>query len=227
MIFLPPVAPSSLSCATGLRARRRLVSGSFFSGACHCGRQQVSKILDILSAGSYHWPMYASHELSSAVRTRRQEIGLTQKGLAKLAGLSRSTVAEVEAGTIKDLSFTRTAAILSALGLGVTITPAHPRLNPKVSREKPLEVAARTASTSYAGVVPAEFVSDALVQGQVPEQYRAHIHALLDEAPIALLARAVEQIHQESNAPREKVWSNMRRMARQLKSHRELWNVEG
>jgi len=170
--------------------------------------------------------MYAAHEISNAVRTRRQEIGLTQRGLAKLSGLSRSTVAEVEAGTIKDLSFTRTAAILAALGLGVTITPPHPRLNPKVAREKPLDVAARTASTSYVGVMPSELLSEALLHGHVPPQYQAHVHALLDEAPLALLARAVEQVHQESNTPRAKVWNNMRQLAKQTKSRRDLWNAE-
>jgi transcriptional regulator with XRE-family HTH domain len=54
--------------------------------------------------------MFAFHDLASAVRTRREEIGLSQAGLAKLSGLSQSTVEDVEAGTIEDLSLRHVAA---------------------------------------------------------------------------------------------------------------------
>jgi DNA-binding XRE family transcriptional regulator len=63
--------------------------------------------------------MYAIHELSQTVRTRRQEIGLSQQRLATLAGLSRATIVQREGGTLKDLSFTRTA-LLEVLRLGLT-----------------------------------------------------------------------------------------------------------
>jgi transcriptional regulator with XRE-family HTH domain len=68
--------------------------------------------------------MFAAHEISQAVRTRRLEIGLSQKAVARLAGLSRATIGQVEGGTIKDLSLTRTATFLDVLGLGLMITPA-------------------------------------------------------------------------------------------------------
>ena len=107
--------------------------------------------------------------------------------------------------------------------MGLTVTPAHPRLHQNVPSENPLNVTARTASTSYAGVVPSETVADALLTGHVPVECVAHIHALLDEAPLALLARAVEQVHLDSNIARQEIWANMRRMAQQLKSRRDIW----
>lgn len=170
--------------------------------------------------------MYASHELSQAVRTRRQEIGLSQQALAKLSGLSRSTVINVEKGTIKDLSLTRTAALLDVLGLGLTISPAHPRLQFKVSSAAPLELASRTANVSYARRVTPEILEEALSTGRVSAAFEPHISTLLEEAPISLLAKAVEQVHLQSNLPRKRVWQNMRQLAGQFKTTREFWYVE-
>ena len=41
-----------------------------------------------------------------------------------------------------------------------------------------------------------------------------------------MLAKAVEQVHADSGVARGEVWANMRGMARQLKSTRDLWNVD-
>ncbi|WP_022983007.1 helix-turn-helix domain-containing protein [Ideonella sp. B508-1] len=164
------------------------------------------------------------HELSQAVRTRRQEMGLSQQALARLAGLSRATIVALEGGTIKDLSITRTAMVLEVLGLGLTVAPAHPRLEPRpTALTPPLELAARTASTSYRGRLTAAELRDVLGTGELPAGLEAYVHALLDEAPMDLLARAVEQMHAEAGLARETVWANMRRLARQLKSRRNLW----
>lgn len=75
--------------------------------------------------------MFAAHEISQAVRTRRLEIGLSQKAVARLAGLSRATIGQVEGGTIKDLSLTRTATFLDVLGLMITPAPQHENRFPR------------------------------------------------------------------------------------------------
>ena len=169
--------------------------------------------------------MYAIHELSQAVRTRRQEIGLSQQRLATLAGLSRATIVQLEGGALKDLSFTRTASVLEVLGLGLTIGPAHPRLGPRpVSSTLPLELAARTASTSYRGHLTAATLGEALRTGEMPAVFEAHVHALVDEAPVALLARVVEQMYAKAGMAREAVWATLRGWARELKSRRGLWS---
>ncbi|WP_422015288.1 helix-turn-helix domain-containing protein [Roseateles sp.] len=168
--------------------------------------------------------MYALHELSQAVRTRRQEIGLSQHRLAQLAGLSRATIVQLERGTLKDLSFTRTAAVLDVLGLGLTIGAAHPRLKPRlVEPTPPLELAARTASTSYARRLTAAKLDAALRTGIVPTGFEPHVHTLLEEAPVSLLAKLVEQLHAEAGGAREEVWASMRSLARELQGMRALW----
>ncbi len=170
--------------------------------------------------------MYAAHELSQAVRTRRLEIGLSQKVLAKIAGLSRTTISQVEGGTLKDLSLTRTAALLEAIGLTLSITPAHPRRPLTASGYKPLELAARSASVSYARPLPPAVLGEVLASGAVESAFVPHLATLLEEAPVSLLAKVVEQVHAEAELPREAVWANMRRLAMRFKIARDLWDAE-
>lgn len=57
------------------------------------------------------------YEIGKTVRVRRLAVGLTQQRLAKLAGLSRQTVQQLEAGTIGELSFGRLVNLLRVIGL--------------------------------------------------------------------------------------------------------------
>jgi transcriptional regulator with XRE-family HTH domain len=167
--------------------------------------------------------MHATNELSQAVRTRRSDIGLSQTALAELSGLSLSDVERVETGTIKDLSLTRTAALLDILGLSLTISPAHPRLSLETSSSTPLEIASRTASVSYASSIRSEVLSDALSTGEIQAEFIPHITTLLEEAPISLLAKAVEQVHLQRSVPRVQIWTNMRLLAAKFKTSRKFW----
>lgn len=171
--------------------------------------------------------MYAAHELSQAVRTRRREIGLSQQALARMAGLSRATINQLERGALNDLSLTRTAAVLDVLGLGLTISPPHPFLRTAPGQATPLELAARTASVSYARTLTPAALHDALSTAEMASEFEPHLAALLEEAPMPLLAKAVEQVHAESRLPRETVWGNIRAMAARLQLMRGLWHAEG
>jgi len=163
-------------------------------------------------------------ELSTAVRARRSDIGLTQMALAALSGLSRATVNQVEKGTIKDLSLTRAARLLEVLGLSMTIASPRPDIRPeKMQKSRALDVAARTASVSYRTSIGAAQLRDVLITGEVPPGLSPHVYALLDEAPVSLLASVAEQLHQEIGLERARVWKHMRDLARRLKSRREIW----
>jgi transcriptional regulator with XRE-family HTH domain len=169
--------------------------------------------------------MKASYELGQAIRTRRTDIGLTPQALADLAGLSCSTIIEIEKGAIHDLSLSRAAALLEVLGLGLHITPAHPRLDRLTQATDPLDLAARTASVSYKAALPPRFLSEAFRTGHVPTGYAPHLGALLEEAPLSMLAKAVEQVHVNSAVPRQQLWANMRKMAIELKVFRQIWSA--
>jgi len=168
--------------------------------------------------------MSTIQELGSSVRTRRSDMGLTQTTLAKLSGLSRATVNQVENGTINDLSLTRASKLLEVLGLFITV--AAPRPGQFISRDSTssaLELAARTASVSYRMSIDADQLRESLTTGVVPRQFMPHVHTLLEEAPASLLARVVEELHEGLGLDRTQGWKKMRTLAQQFKSSRELW----
>lgn len=157
-------------------------------------------------------------ELSTVVRTRRADMGLTQAALARLSGLSRATVNQLEAASLQDLSLVRVSRLLGVLGLSVMVAP-----HPAVGKTPALELAARSASVSYRKPLTADILRTALLQGQVPAAFQPHVATLLDEATPALLAAVVEQLHAQEGVPRAEVWTQMRELARGFKSSRDLW----
>lgn len=144
--------------------------------------------------------------------------------LAALSGLSRATVNQVETGTLKDLSLTRAARLLEALGLSMAIaTPRPASREPAKARTGALDLAARTASVSYKRPISAAQLREALTTGALLPEWRPHVVALLDKAPVSLLAAVVEQLHREQGVARAQVWRRMRESAQTLKSSREIW----
>lgn len=100
--------------------------------------------------------------------------------------------------------------------------PVPAQLAVKPARRPALVVAAQSASTSYRTHLTPEVLGDALRTGIMPVDFMAHIDTLLDEAPMSMLAKVVEQIHADDGMPQELVWSNMRSLARSLKLARDI-----
>lgn len=63
----------------------------------------------------------AGDDLSQAVKRARLRLGFTQQALALACGLSRQTVAQVEAGTFSDLGVRKLQRMLSVLGLALAV----------------------------------------------------------------------------------------------------------
>lgn len=169
--------------------------------------------------------MSTLHEIGNAVRLRRTEMGLTQETLAHISGLSRSTINAVEKQSIGNLSITRAEELLDSIGLSMhvnsaTPSPAHKQSLPNRSA---LDRAAATASVSYRSAMTAGQLERALLTGDAPDQIRPHLQALLDEAPMSLLAKVVDELHLEKGIVRAQVWSQMRRLAQDLQCFRRVW----
>lgn len=168
--------------------------------------------------------MYAALEISHIVRTRRTDMGLTQTALSKLSGLSRATVNQVENGTIKDLSITRTASLLTVLGLSLSVSPARGREPTESSkRMTSLERVTQSASVSYRKAMPVDAFRQAIATGQVPSGFAPHLNSALEDASAALLSGVVEEVHESTGLERSQAWSNMRSLAKSLGSRRDLW----
>ena len=150
---------------------------------------------------------------------RREALGLTQGRLAALASLSRATVNDLENGAVNDLGLNKVLRLLNVLGVTLKLEPKKAKVGH--SRSDALKVAAKSASVSYKSELPADKLGLALRTGKVPEQFRAHIATLLDEAPIPVLVRAVEEAF-KSNVPKS-AWRNVAKWATDFKSTRDVW----
>ena len=150
------------------------------------------------------------------MRRRREALGLSQQRLAKLAGLSRATINQLETGTLVDLGVRKLAGLLDLLGL--SLAPGH--------RDVPrrgLRMACRTASVSYKTQLDAKVLARALATGDLPPQWVPHVSTLIDEAPLPILVSAVEEAAEVQGVPAKRAWQHLVRWAGEMRSPRAVW----
>jgi transcriptional regulator with XRE-family HTH domain len=160
-------------------------------------------------------------ELAAAVRQRRQEIGLSQEALARLSGLSRTTIVNLENGTLKNLASTRIEALANGLGFAVGLLGPDPSPGGDA-----ITAAARVASVPYRKQLPPDVLRDALVNGIVPPGFIPQMRTLLQEAPVATLATVADELEHDAKVPKPATWARMRALAGVLKCERPIWNTE-
>lgn len=161
-------------------------------------------------------------ELGKAVQARRSEMGLTQGAVATLSGLSRQTISQLESGAIKDLSLQRAGKLASVLGLSLQVGRPYADARTARARMTPLRRAAQAASVSYRDPIAPSKLRKVLINAHATADDSPYVHALLDEAPTSLLASLAEQLQDEAGGTKV-VWHNYRKLARQVKSLRDLW----
>lgn len=155
-------------------------------------------------------------DIGHLVQQRRQAIGLSQDRLAKLSGLSRATIHQLEAGTIKDLGAAKLMVLLNLLGLQLGATAQQRPRNA-------LMLASQTASVSYKQVLDPQALASALIDGHLPTDITAQVATLLDEAPLPLIVATVEDVAAASQRPAKTLWKHMVQWAHDLHSPRSVW----
>ncbi len=163
-------------------------------------------------------PMSSIHlaEIGVLVRQRREELGLSQARLARLAGLSRATINQLETGAIVDLGVNKLTQLLDLLGL--SLRAEHPS-----TPGRGLEAISRTASVSYRQSLTPAQLSKALASGDLPSRWLPHVSTMLDEAPAKFIVAAVEEAARAQGVPTKTVWQHVLRWAQELKSPRAAW----
>ena len=151
-------------------------------------------------------------DISAALKSRRDALGLSQARLAHLAGLSRATINEFESGAM-DLGIAKVLRIAQILGVRIGVLD-----NPLPDSEW-VETAAKSASVSYRTSLPAAVLARAIRTGVIDEKYRPHIATLLDEGSPALLVKAVAGAF-PGKVPKS-AWRNVAKMARATMSNRD------
>ena len=156
------------------------------------------------------------HGIGKLVRERRDTLGLSQDRLAKLAGLSRATINQLETGALVDLGVIKLACLLELVGLTFE---AHARTTP----HRGLLMASRTASVSYRTRLDAAQLAKALATGEVPPGLLPHVATFLDEAPLPLVVSAVEEAAKRGRVPPKRIWQHVVRRASEIDSPRRVW----
>ena len=151
--------------------------------------------------------------LGTQIRSRRQELGLTQSRLAALTDLSRASINAFEAGTT-DLGVAKVLKIAQVLDMSLfmkktkQVTPA----------KRWLKAAAASGSVSYRNPLPESELVRAVKTGEVAPEFLPHIATLLEEASPTLLVRALSDVFPQG-VPRA-AWNNLARLGKQTKAAR-------
>ncbi|POZ80282.1 helix-turn-helix transcriptional regulator [Burkholderia contaminans] len=155
------------------------------------------------------------YEIGLTVAKRRAELDLTQAQLAKLGGLSRFTVNQLETGKVKDLGINKLIPLLSVLGIELTAKPRP--------EQKGLYKAAVSANVSYKGHLTEQLLANALATGQIPEGYESQLSVILDEVPVPVVVKAVEEAAKSSGTQPRKIWKNLATWSKDLHLYRRVW----
>jgi transcriptional regulator with XRE-family HTH domain len=155
-------------------------------------------------------------EVGGVVRDCREALGLSQQALARLAGLSRATINQLERGALTDLGIAKVVRVLGLLGLDLDARRSrHPA--------RGLLMASRTASVSHRRALDAGSLARALASGEIPPGMEPHVAVLLDEAPLRIVVMAVEEAARRERVPPKRIWRNLARWAVELRSPRRVW----
>lgn len=154
-------------------------------------------------------------QIGSEVHNKRIQVGLLQEHVAKLAGLSRVTINQLENGTLKDLGYSKLKAVLDVLGIDMAVLQS-----PGV--KSALTIAARSISTSYKDVLTPGMLSEILRSGKAPERFYPHLMALLDETPLPVVVKAVAEAATPDTPPK-KIMKHLSNWAAEWKVCRTVW----
>jgi transcriptional regulator with XRE-family HTH domain len=155
-------------------------------------------------------------DIGHLVQARREALGLSQARLARLAGLSRATINQLENGSLVDLGAAKLMALLDLLGMDLAARP-------RARRPRALELLSQTASVSYRNALPPGALADALVAGDLPPTLVPQVATLLDEAPLPLIVAGVAEVAQRTHTPPKTLWKHLAQWAQALQSPRSAW----
>lgn len=154
-------------------------------------------------------------EIGGEIHDKRLQSGLLQEHVARLAGISRVTMNQLENGSLNNLGYTKLKAVMDIVGLDLKTVQPKPLVNALV-------VAARSVSTSYKDVLAADTLAEILRSGSVPQQYQPHIMVLLDETPLSVVVQAISAAA-TAEVPAKVILKHLSLWAKQWKTHRAVW----
>ena len=159
-------------------------------------------------------------EIGNGLREARLSAGLSQAEIASIAGVSRATLNALEngRGDISSLTLLKVADLLS---ISLSLTPQNPTVRSRAASA--IEMAAASASVSYALVLPGKQLAAALLTGTIDHQWMPHIAHFVDEQSSQMIIRVVRDVAASANVEPKKVWRNARKLADEVESANPRW----
>lgn len=154
-------------------------------------------------------------ELGYEIRRARLAQGFTQAQLAAAAGLSRTTLNQLESGLFPDLGVRKVQAILEKLGLALSVERQSEEGGPDFIR-----MACTTANVSFKTALTEGELIQALLSGKVPSGRRPHFRVLLDEATPTLMKGLAKEVERWTKPGR--VEKNLAKIAHDIGSSRKI-----
>lgn len=128
-------------------------------------------------------------EIGQRIRAVRSVKKLTQEALAQKAGVSRTTLNQLELGAGADIGVKKLMAVLEVLGLELSISR-----KPKKPAPDFLKMACLSANVSYKGKLEREELARVLVTGKIPKDKRPQLRVVFDELPPSIFDGLVQQV---------------------------------
>jgi len=156
--------------------------------------------------------------MGSVIRSYRKASGLSQKDLAKAAGVSRATLNYLESGREDmEIGASKLLALLAVLGIPVGI-PAEP------ARDADEEsVAAALAGLGKGRKLSEGDLMEALASGRIPPKAEAGLAAFLEDAPEGAGPAAVRLASARSGNPAKEIARKGRALAKSLHVPSPTW----
>ncbi|MBX3703591.1 MAG: helix-turn-helix transcriptional regulator [Steroidobacteraceae bacterium] len=145
-------------------------------------------------------------QIASEIRRLRQAKKLTQSELAARAGITRTTLNQLENGAIGELGVRKLQAVLNQLGLELTVQTVADS-----NARDYLNIAAKTASVSFKHALTEQELLRAILTGKIPAGRRPHIRTLLEETRPAVMSGLITQLTQWASSAR--LQRNLAKMA--------------
>lgn len=158
-------------------------------------------------------------QLGPLVRAQRKACGLSQKDVARLAGLSRATINYLENDPDVDIGVVKLHAVLKILGLAVAVTPRQPSEDVEL-----VDTAlARLGTGSKANAISRDALVEAVVTGRPPLERRGALGRVLAEAPAAVLVAAVRLAVGTGDVSAKEAWRHLHGLAAALEVTGAAW----
>lgn len=149
-------------------------------------------------------------QIGREIRRVRLGRGLTQAQLAASSGITRTTLNQLENGSVKDLGIRKIESVLRQVDLELELRDVSALRLPSDF----LRLASTSASVSFKDELTEKELLRALMTGKVPERRRPHMRMLLEEAPRELIEGLVRQVDRWARPG--KVERNLDRIAAEL-----------